>query len=133
MEGSRKNLGRRPGPKPPTDKSLLSESKQPVQPAVVVSAEPTQSVNHETSSPHCPQLALSPAERGKIQNELTSSAEPLSGRQPHPNYLRKGPVITREMFDKWSPDLLGLPVVPDRPVRSTRNQNPSYVDAIQAA
>ena len=46
----------------------------------------------------------------------------------------KGPVITREMFDKWTPELLGLPNTTEsasgRPVRSTRNPKPNYIDAI---
>ena len=136
MEGSRKNLGRRPGPNPPTDKALLSKSKQPVQPAVVVSAEPPQSINHETSSPHRPQLALSPAERGKIQNghSQNQTETSLPSHKVHPDYWKKGPVITDAMFRKWTPDLLGIPSPPvGRAARSTRNPNPQYVDAVFAA
>ena len=42
----------------------------------------------------------------------------------------KGPVITQEMFDKanW-PEILKIPTG-TRPVRSSRNPNPNYVDAI---
>ena len=49
-----------------------------------------------------------------------------------PAKIQKGPLITRAMFDQWTPELLGLPETekPDRPVRSTRNPNPIYVDAI---
>ena len=37
----------------------------------------------------------------------------------------KGPLITREIFEKWTPELLGIPN--SRPVRSTRNKNPNYL------
>ena len=51
--------------------------------------------------------------------------ETSNRKQPHPDYLAKGPLITNEMFDKWTPDLLNIPT---RPVRATRNPNPRYVD-----
>ena len=69
------------------------------------------------------------AERKKGAKIQTSAAEPvgetLSGKPPHPDYVKKGPIITTEMFNKWTPDML-------RPVRSTRNPNPMYVEAIAA-
>ena len=58
--------------------------------------------------------------------------DPESGRLVHPEYLTKGPVITNDMFQRWTPDLLGLPS-DSRPVRSTRNRNPNYVDSIWSA
>ena len=50
--------------------------------------------------------------------------------QPHPNYIKKGPIITDKMFDEanW-PKILQIPTK-DRPTRSTRNPRPAYVDAI---
>ena len=54
--------------------------------------------------------------------------ETLSGNKPHPAYLTKGPIISEEMYNKWTPQMLGLPE--SRPVRSTRNPSPKYVDSI---
>ena len=51
---------------------------------------------------------------------------------PHPEYLRKGPLITEKMYEDadW-PKILDIPTSDSsRPVRSTRNPNPIYVDAI---
>ena len=84
-----------------------------------------QADNHETSSTGCRQQSQ-PAEGGQIQTDFH---ETLSGRPPHPDYLAKGPIISREMYDKWTPDLLG----PNRPIRSTRNPNPQYVDSVSPA
>ena len=88
--------------------------------------------NHETSSPERRHPSPSVKMGGKIQTDVpppnvSPSFETLSGTQPHPNYLKKGPVITNEMFDKWTPDLLGIQ---PRPVRSTRNPQPKYIDAV---
>ena len=118
--GERPKLGRKARPDPTNDSPQLTvmaddqvpkdaENKQPVE----MRAIPRVS-NHETSNSECSDRPSS-VERGKIQ----------TSRQPHPDYLAKGDVITREMFDKWTPDLLNLP---NRPVRSTRNPNPNYVD-----
>ena len=69
--------------------------------------------------------------------KIQTSFETLCGKAPLSDYIKKGPIFTREMFDKWSPELLGLPetsidteATSRRPVRSTRNPNPNYVDAI---
>ena len=66
---------------------------------------------------------LSLSEPAKIQTRLTN--ETLTGKAPHPEYLKKGPIITQSMFQRWTPDLLDIPA---RPVRQTRNPNPQYVD-----
>ena len=62
-----------------------------------------------------------------IQTQDSSPAEPsyetISGKRPHPGYLEKGPLITREMFDKFTPDIFEEL---RRPARATRNQNPVY-------
>ena len=68
-------------------------------------------------------------EPAKIQTRVV---DPDSGRLVHPDYVKKGPLITTKAFQNWTPDLLGLPS-DSRPVRSTRNKNPSYVDAIWSA
>ena len=132
VEGSRKNVGRRPNPT--AVKSLLTENKQPTESAP---AESTTNQNHETSTSVNRHPAQEPAERGKIRNSNSSAPaaeyETLSGNKPHPNYIAKGPIITRDMFNKWTPDLLGLPNVSTRPTHSTRNPNPCYIDVINAA
>ena len=83
--------------------------------------------SHARNRPITGASASTSSKPAKIQTESTDT---LTGRQPHPNYVKKGPVITDEMFQKWTPDLLGLP---DRPVRTTRNKSPKYVDAIWSA
>ena len=62
----------------------------------------------------------------KIQTPETMSTN------PHPNYIAKGPLVTEQMFNQanW-PKILGLPPA-SRPVRTTRNPNPVYIDAIQS-
>ena len=85
-------------------------------------AEGSHSRNQPTTS-----ASAKKSQPAKIQN---GNFDTLSGRRPHPDYLKKGPVITDEMFQKWTPDLLNLP---RRPVRATRNQSPKYVDAIWSA
>ena len=101
------------GPDPPTSESQLT-------PTYVDDAVDGREYSEQNKQ-------ISKRRKGaKIQ---TSSAEPvgktLSGKPPHPNYVKKGPIITTEMFNKWTPDML-------RPVRSTRNPNPMYVEAIAA-
>ena len=109
-EGQRPKLGRpakahKPsannvGPNPPPDKSELSENPSPAK-------------NKQNSN-----------SGAKIQTAL----DPESGRQVHPKYIEKGPVITHEMYNKWTPELLGIPNRNNpRPARSTRNQEPQYV------
>ena len=78
-----------------------------------------QQQTHATSNQEQRQLASSPPEGGKIQTAKT----------PHPDYIKKGPLITEQMFREWTPELLNLP---PRPVRSTRNPNPVYVDSIES-
>ena len=70
----------------------------------------------------------------------TSAKKPAKIQTALTRRQTKGPVITREMFDKWTPDLLGIPhpsspapqppTASTRPVRSSRNPNPQYIDAI---
>ena len=65
----------------------------------------------------------------EIQTRLV---DPDSGRLVYPKYLTKDPVITSHMFQQWTPDLLGLPA-DSRPVRSTRNKNPQYINTMWTA
>ena len=57
---------------------------------------------------------------------VISSPGVSSSKSPHPDYLRKGPLITDRMFDDadW-PKILNIP---QRPRRSTRNPSPNYVE-----
>ena len=104
-EASRPALGRKPNPKPPPTEDAGS---------------PTPSTTTSKTS----RLSSSKA-------SSTSHRETLSGKQPHPGYLQKGPLITSKMFDNadW-PSILNIPKS-SRPARSTRNPNPQYVDAIR--
>ena len=104
-----------------------------------------------------PRLGRKPAFKdsetpAKIQQSLSKDKErensnPISGSDtltpnPHPDYLKKGPLITKDMFDSanWR-EILSIPTEgtpqqkPDvnsrsntRPTRSTRNPAPRYVD-----
>ena len=60
-----------------------------------------------------------PARETNVPDE---SYETLSGERPHPRYLQLGPVITKEMYDQWKPEMFN-----SRIPRSTRNQNPNYL------
>ena len=103
-EGERPALGRKPKPhpNPPTVENTLT-SKQPNQVADAAGL-----------APKSVEAADEPA---KIQMESDTRES-------------KKPIITREMFDKWTPELFNLP---SRPVRSTRNPQPNYVGAMIAA
>ena len=75
--------------------------------------------------------SASETKSGKIQNK-NRVLDPESGRQVHPAYLQKGPLITKQMLDNWSPDISNASsnfTNTMRPVRSTRNNNPVYIDA----
>ena len=101
IEASRPNLGRRPDP-----------------PVVQPQMTPRQTnfnmaVGTKTENP-----------RGKENNEnpakIQKVFDPLSGRDVHPDYVKKGPIITQDMWDNCSPDIFKNPT--DRPVRSTRKK-----------
>ena len=53
-------------------------------------------------------------------------ADTLSGKPPHPDYIKKGPIVTQEMFEKL-PEVLQQ-FENSRPIRTTRNPNPVYTD-----
>ena len=120
VEGSRPNVGRKPRPDPPASDSQLRDVNNATE------------LGAKTLSPSQP----SPNQnfsRGKIQNDDGTVLDPDSGRQVHPDYVSKGPVITTQMFDQWTPEVFKA-ASPDvgakRPVRSTRNANPMYVGSI---
>ena len=48
-----------------------------------------------------------PSDIPKRKNILSSGD--YSSANPHPDYIKRGPLITKEIFDKWTPDLLGIP------------------------
>ena len=62
----------------------------------------------------------------RVSPSSSSQFETLSGNKPHPEYLKKGPIVTQQMFDdaNW-PEILNIPDS-TRPTRSTRNPNPVY-------
>ena len=126
-ESSRPNVGRRPNP--PTAQSKLNVNNSASTGADVANSA---NVNHETSTDVTPQQSSSPAERGEFESRITTvpepDFEPPLSRNVHPNYFKKGPVITKAMYDKWTPDMLNIPS--SRPVRSTRNPAPKYIDAV---
>ena len=100
-EAERPKLGRKPKPKDSTPSSLTSST---------------------------------PSSDSTLSTSNTSTADShntLSGLPPHPDYVKKGPLITEEMFENanW-PKILQIPSR-DQPIRSTRNPNPSYVDALR--
>ena len=105
-EAERPRVGRKPNPKP----TALS-------PAASHTMESDQNINKQKPA--------------KIQNQSTEEVgETLSGKQPRPDYVRKGPIITQQMFDEcdWETILSDKPstVASRYPVRKTRNKNPSY-------
>ena len=123
QEGSRPNLGRpRTRPDPPVVKTQLTDAQSDVNklPSAAAQSDVNKLPSAVRTSNH------NNGGGGKIQ---TSNFETLSGNAPHPDYLAKGPLITRDMFDKWAPDMLGPPSAA-RPVRSTRNPSPNYVGSL---
>ena len=84
---------------------------------------------HSKNQPIAAQSVSPLNHTAKIQ---TDRFETLSGKAPHPEYLKKGPIITRQMFDNWTPDIFADAgsSMSVRPVRRTRNQAPRYVDAM---
>ena len=110
-------------------RARTQRSSKPItaRPAVLPS---TANIQTRTSRPIARPTVNTNDKPAKIQKR---DYDTLSGKQPHPGYIEKGPIITTEMFQKWTPDLLGLPSASERPVRSTRNRNPTYVDAMWSA
>ena len=130
-EGSRPKLGRRPhrlDPNPTlngvNNKSKMADDAQPVESAFSSSS----SSDVSTKTP------------AKIQTENTEydPREPLPDHnvspdwspRPGPSNCNFGPVITKEMLDQWGS--VGQESN-SRPVRSTRNPKPTYVDSVEVA
>ena len=135
QEGSRPNIGRkkRDGPDPTVVQTQLTPNN-------FQNDATDLSDRLSTNKP----VDTVDTQRGKIQTAFSNSPRPtpadsvaddtayetMSGKRPHPAYLEKGPVITREAFDKWSPEVFRAAGSPDftRPQRSTRNPSPKYKD-----
>ena len=114
-EASRPKLGRRPKLDVPAgpDPSVISPAPQPPEPGPNLQAK-KRAKNSTTTSTE------------KVRSDHHDT---LSGKPPHPGYIEKGPLITQKMFDDadW-PKILNLPST--RPIRSSRNQSPNYVDSL---
>ena len=74
------------------------------------------------SSKSSPEESVQTSEPSSALSKQPSESSSTKPANPH------GPVITQQMFDKadW-PAILQLP---SRPKRSTRNQNPNYIEAV---
>ena len=119
-EASRPNIGRK---KKTSDRESVPDT------SVVVDGQIATENQNNTDRVN----SRPPSLTAKIQTaDQAPNGESLSVKSPHPNYVRKGPIITNEMFSKWSPDMLEASGTNARPVRSTRNKNPKYVEAIAA-
>ena len=117
VEASRPNIGRKPKVTPPVPDDGGTPSLGDGQNVTNVTHGPNASLSPNVNKPVA------------ILNERENSNKP-SG--PHPDYVAKGPLITQQMFDKWTPDLFDIPNPSSRPVRTTRNPNPNYISAIAA-
>ena len=120
VEASRPNIGRKPKDKSGSDDSptsglgdghLFTDNK--------LGASPPSNVNK-------PVAIL----KDRENSNPSTSSNPSAASNSKPT--DKGPVFTQEMFDRWTPDLLGIPQPSARPVRSSRNPNPNYIGAIAA-
>ena len=110
-DGQRPRLGRKPASKNENPPDMNSNSV------------PDPSSPPTSKQLTCPSQNVNKKSPAKIQ-----TCDTLSDKAPHPDYVKKGPIITDDMFQKWSPELLGIPSKSNRPVRSTRNPEPRYVD-----
>ena len=124
--------------------SMAAEAKRPklgrptVQPGSSVPADATSQSNSSrsvskpsatSSQSHSPR-SKSPTKTNDVSEKIQTAFDTLSGKPPHPDYIKKGPIITNQMFDdaNW-PQILKIPES-SRPIRASRNPNPRYVDAI---
>ena len=114
VTGSRPKLGRRPQahPGPVSTSTPVSESS-----SVLKSSSTSPSTNSSSSAD-----PSAPSEPSSSSGQVDT----LSGNKPHPEYVKKGPLVTQRMFDEanW-PKILNIPDS-TRPTRSTRNPNPKY-------
>ena len=130
----RPTLGR---PPTSTSKPQLKPPTSPNPPNMVASPSPSNSkqtvtnarpVNYRATSTNVEsQHSSENNESGKFKPSSTPDAD-LQLQVPE-----KGPLITKQMFDSadW-PKILDIPNS-SRPVRSTRNPAPNYIDGIQWA
>ena len=125
----------------PSTVTVQSKSSTPTEPTTT-----TSSGRHQGSSNRLSQVPNPPESQAAAENKQTGSKTPvdaghatpssgkiqtfktLSGNKPHPEYLKKGPLITDQMYHEadW-PTILDI----GRPKRSTRNPNPQYIDSIE--
>ena len=114
-EVARPYLGRRPNPTPVSTR--LTDAPG----------------NHQTFGGKSSPLATTTNQPVKSQPAeiQTSDSLPEPRKRRRPDSPRdQRPLITRQMFDNWTPDLFG-PSPSGRPVRSSRNPAPKYVDAME--
>ena len=153
--GERARLGRKPkdstptsSESPPTD--VVSRSDKAPDSTVVSKQTRRRGRPRGREKERAQPNAVSPSpkqirpltEGGKIQTEIpqisnkttaTPSEDdmcpvhPNWSPRPGPSNCNFGPVITRKMYDQWDS------VVSPRPVRSTRNPRPNYVDSVTPA
>ena len=127
--GSRPNLGRkRKNPSTPSsDNSSNTSSEASSGPPPEPSNSPVKrkrrgrprgrNKNH-TETPEQPQAPVPDSDKPD---------NPTWSPRPGPGNCNFGPVITRQMYDNWTPEMLDIN--PSRPVRSTRNSNPQYIES----
>ena len=98
----------------------LSNSTVKIKVGSNVKGEPIYEVRHlndlKLANPNSNAAEATRPKRGRpaklVSEPSKENEEPyetLSGRKPHPDYLKRGPIITKEIFDKWRPEYLGLP------------------------
>ena len=100
-------------------------SKSPEQSPEPIAADDLSTNSSLTDKRHNAQNKNKP-KSAKIQ---TPDHDTISEKAPHPDYIRRGPLITEKMFDdaNW-PEILNIPPSKNTkyPTRSTRNKNPQY-------
>ena len=130
MAAERPQLGRKPKHSSEVVPSSVGSS-----PSVIHSDQNFATAESDVPKATDPSKSSSPAASHKNKqtrrtaNSTAGSHETSNRKQLHPNYLAKGELITDDMFRQWTPELLNIPPPSSRPVRTTRNPNPQYVDA----
>ena len=126
--GSRPSLGRpkKQPPPPSSDGQLTSAPEPPSSPAKQASQQPAESLPKNSRNQNKFQGAKfkKPSPPSPTLDHEGNEVSPDWSPRPGPSNCNFGPVITTEMLDRWGE------VGQSRPVRSTRNPNPAYVDAV---
>ena len=140
QDGQRPRLGRpsnsgQVSPKATSLKPSSTQTNKVVKPVSSVPNNQNQPVPSVPNNQTRPKTKVNNKTRGKIQtaDQEYDPREPLPDHivspdwspRPGPSNCNFGPVITKDMLDRWGE------VVPrdnPRPARSTRNSNPHYVD-----